>query len=261
MKKKILFLTEASFLSTGYAVYGREIMKRLHSSGKYEIAELGCYGHVAPLHSEMEAFIQLNGVPRMFDIPWAYYGNLPSESQEEAQMYNSNMTNQYGEWRFEKVCLDFKPDIVCDFRDFWMHEYVERSPLRQYFKFVVMPTVDSVPLQEQWLYSYSKAEAVLSYSEFGEKALLDSTNRNINYVGVASPAANPDIFKPVPDKIKHKSAMGFEDNAKIVGTVMRNQGENCILTCLKHFQISKTTMYIYIVILLIQTLAGIFHSS
>jgi len=222
--KKILFLTEASFLSTGYSTYGREIMKRLYSTGKYKIAELGCYGHVAPLQNEIDNYIRLFGPPRMFDIPWTYYGNLPSESKEENDLYNSNMTNQYGEWRFERTCLDFQPDVVCDFRDFWMHEYVLRSPLRRFFKFAVMPTVDSAPLQEQWLYAYSSADAVFSYSEFGKQTLLDGTNNNINFRGIASPSADKEIFKPVKDKFNHRSMMGFEDDIKIIGTVMRNQG-------------------------------------
>ena len=44
MKKKILFCSEASYLNTGYATYSREIIRRLHASGKYEVAEFASYG-------------------------------------------------------------------------------------------------------------------------------------------------------------------------------------------------------------------------
>ena len=42
-KKKILLCNEASFLNTGYATYGRELMKRLYASNKYELAEFSTY--------------------------------------------------------------------------------------------------------------------------------------------------------------------------------------------------------------------------
>ena len=43
-KKKVLFVSEASYLNTGYATYSREVLKRLHATGKYELAEFSIYG-------------------------------------------------------------------------------------------------------------------------------------------------------------------------------------------------------------------------
>ena len=43
-KKKVLFVSEASYLNTGYATYSREVLKRLHATGKYELAEFSTYG-------------------------------------------------------------------------------------------------------------------------------------------------------------------------------------------------------------------------
>ena len=43
MKKRILFIGEASFLNTGFSTYYRELLPRLAATGKYEIAELGSY--------------------------------------------------------------------------------------------------------------------------------------------------------------------------------------------------------------------------
>jgi hypothetical protein len=37
-KKKILLVNEASYLATGFAVYGHEILTRLHKTDKYDIA-------------------------------------------------------------------------------------------------------------------------------------------------------------------------------------------------------------------------------
>lgn len=104
-------VTEASYLNTGYAKYSRELLQRLHASGKYEIAELACYGTLNPNNPHFN--------PAVSQVPWKIYPNLP-ETQDEANQYNSNPINQFGEWRFEQVCLDFKPHIVFDVRDYWM---------------------------------------------------------------------------------------------------------------------------------------------
>ena len=136
-KKRILFCSEATFLNTGYATYTREILKYLHGTGKYEIAELAGYGE--------------KNAPQASSIPWKYYGAAPNttceprSSQEEIDAYNSVPSYQFGEFAFEHVCLDFFPDIVCDIRDFWMLDFVERSPFRPFFKWAIMPTVDARP--------------------------------------------------------------------------------------------------------------------
>ena len=96
-KKRILWLGEASFLSTGYANYTREVLTRLYKTGNYDIAELGSYGHW--------------NEQKRFDIPWRYYGNVPDTKSDEDK-YNSSPINQFGQWKFEDICLDWKPDIV-----------------------------------------------------------------------------------------------------------------------------------------------------
>lgn len=98
-------VNEFSFLSTGYSTYGREVLTRLHQSNKYEVAEFATY-------------IDHND-PRVANIPWTVYCNMPVTDEEKAR-YGSSPTNAFGEWRFEDVCLNFQPDIVFDIRDFWM---------------------------------------------------------------------------------------------------------------------------------------------
>ena len=149
-KKRILFCGEATYLNTGYATYLREVMKVLYATQKYEIAEFASYGK--------------DGDPRGVDIPWKFYGNLPTKDSQQ-QQYDEIPTNQFGEWKFESVLLDFLPDIVCDIRDFWMFEYQERSAFRPYFNWVIMPTVDAAPQNEQWLSTFCNADGVFNYIE------------------------------------------------------------------------------------------------
>ena len=207
-KCKLLWMGEATFLNTGYGVYGRELLTRLHQTGKYEIAELGGYGRCNDARS--------------LDIPWTYYGCMPDDESQNAE-YAKNIANQWGLWRFEEICLDFRPDVVLDIRDWWMTDFVGRSPFRRLFSWILMPTIDSAPQMEQWLDTYLSADAVLTYSEFGRDTLLQETNGQVKFQGVASAAADYTLFKPVADKAAHKAHMGLDEDTLIVGTVMRNQ--------------------------------------
>jgi glycosyltransferase involved in cell wall biosynthesis len=212
--KKVLFCSEATFLNTGYATYTREILKHLHDTGKYEIAEMGSYG-------------QRND-PRAKDIPWKFFGVAPNTdcepraTEEELRVYGSSGTNQFGEWIFEHVCLEFMPDIVCDIRDFWMLDFGERSPFRNYYKWAIMPTVDARPQARQWIATYASADAVLTYSDWAGGVLQDQSGGKIKHHGSSPPSAHP-AYKPVADKAAHKLQYGLDPTYKVVGTVMRNQ--------------------------------------
>ena len=207
-KLKILWCGEASTLNTGYAIYAREVLTRLYNTDKYTIAELGCYSAIDN--------------PKRFDVPWRVYSNLPSNQQESA-IYGNNALYQFGEWRFEDVCLDFRPDVVIDIRDWWMLEFAERSPYRPYYHWAIMPTVDSEPQQEQFISTYLNADAVFTYSEYGKRVIEQESHGHIDTLGIASPGANFEALQPVPNKRAHREQAGFLDDITIVGTVMRNQ--------------------------------------
>lgn len=212
-KKRILFCTEATFLNTGYSSYTREVMTYLQGTGKYELAELSAYG-------------QRND-PRGYLLPWKYFGvqpnrdYMPIASDQELESYHSNPINQFGSFIFESACLEFKPDIVFDIRDYWMTEFIARSPYRDYFKFVLMPTVDAAPQARQWLDMYIGADAVFSYSEWAGKVLEDETGGRVKYLGTASPCASKEYVR-MP-KGEARNQLGLSPDLKIIGTVMRNQ--------------------------------------
>lgn len=209
-KKRILFCSEATFLNTGYATYTREILNYLHSTNKYELAEMASYGN---RHDERAA-----------SIPWKYYGVTPDErcSEEEKNQYASHPTAQFGELIFEEVCLDFQPDIVCDIRDFWMLDFEERSPFRPFYKWCIMPTVDARPQARQWIATYKSADACLTYSEWAGEVLKEQSGGKINYLGTSPPSAHP-AYRPIQDKQALRASYGLNPDSYIIGTVMRNQ--------------------------------------
>lgn len=204
-KKRVLFLSEASYLSTGYATYSREILSRLQKSGNYEVAELSIYGGIDD--------------PRRNSIPWKNYPNLPF-TEEEKKFYHSSTINQFGSWRFERACLDFRPDVILDVRDHWMSSYVKNSVYRRIYKWIWMPTIDARPQNPEWISTFADSDYILTYSNWAKDWL--EKNTSIKVAGVASPAASKE-FIPSWDKASCKSQLGINPEHKIAGTVMRNQ--------------------------------------
>jgi glycosyltransferase involved in cell wall biosynthesis len=209
MKKRILFCGEASWLSTGFATYNKEILRRIHDTGKYTIAEFGSYGNTSD--------------EKALQLPWKFYGNLP-RSQQEAELYKNKPTNQFGVYKFDAIVADFQPDIVFDARDPWMVEHILKSQFRGNYKVVVTPTVDSAPQKKQWVEDiYKKADVVTTYSRFGKRIL---EGQGVVVKDVTSPGVNLEVFRP-KDKMATRSDWGLQKGLKVIGTVMRNQKRKC----------------------------------
>jgi glycosyltransferase involved in cell wall biosynthesis len=189
-------------------------MSELHNTGKYDIAELATYGD--------------RNDPRGLELPWTWYGVVPSQehdktvTQKEIDLYDSSEIHQFGGLLFEHACLKFKPDIVCDIRDYWMMEFQSRSPYRRCFKWAIMPTVDAAPQSQKWVDMYSSADMCLTYTDWAGDVLTKQSGGKIKYLGSSPPNVTED-FKPVEDRSSHREAYGIDPDCKIVGTVMRNQ--------------------------------------
>lgn len=205
MKKRILFCGEATWLSTGFAKYNREIMSRLHATGKYEMAEMGAYATGTEEQAKK--------------LPWKFYGVLPINA-EEKKIYDSNKTNQFGVYKFDAVVADFQPDIIFDARDPWMLQHIESSRFRNRYKTVFCPTVDSAPQRQDWIdNTFKKADVITAYSRFGKRTL---EQQGVKVWDVTSPGVDLEVFD-IKDRAAIKKDWGFKKGLIIIGTVMRNQ--------------------------------------
>lgn len=223
-KKRVLIVNEFSVFSTGFATYMNEVIKRLYKSGKYEIAELACY--VDETHKNINS------------LPWKVYPNQPHpQNQEAARGFNAVRANVFGRWRFDEVCLDFKPDYVLMIRDYWMDFWIQESPLRKRFNLINMPTVDGEPQKEEWVEFYKDCERVMTYSHFGKSVLERQSGGAIKVFDVASPGADLDLFFPPENKHAHKESMGIRSDAIIFQTVMRNQPRKLFPDLMKAFSL------------------------
>ncbi len=204
-KRRLLFCGEATWLSTGFAKYNREIITRLHATGEFEIAEMGSYGR--------------DGEPEAKKVPWKFYGVLPN-SPKEKEMYESNPAHAFGAYKINAVLADFQPDIVFDARDPWMTTHIQSSKFRDLFKLVLMPTVDSAPQRKDWIRDlFGKADVVTTYSRYGKRVLESD---GIHVEDVTSPGIDPKIFKPI-DRQFIRDKYQLKPTLLIIGTVMRNQ--------------------------------------
>ena len=238
-KKKVLVMGEAHYLNSGFGTYTNELLTRLYKTGKYDLVEFASYGNLNDARN----------------VPWLFIANLPTNGNKaETDLYNSNGTHQFGSWRFDQICLDFKPDIVLSYRDPWMDDWIQHSAFRPYFHWVWMPTVDSAPQRPEWITIFSTCDAILTYSEFGGKVLKEQGKETINWIGCASPGIDPSIYKPIP-KDSHRKSLGLDPDCFIVGTVMRNQKRKLFFELMKAFRLfldkapseiaNKTYLYLH----------------
>lgn len=209
-KKRILFSGEASFLSTGFATFNREILKRLHATGKYELAEAGSYGD--PNHPEAKK------------LPWKFYSPEPINDVERQQFNRLSVEEKsffhFGKYKMNSIIADFQPDIVFDPRDPWMFQHLQSSKFRDLFKLVLMPTVDSAPQRKEWIKNiFAKADVLTTYSRYGRNVLQ---KEGLAVEAVTSPGINLDVFKPLPHT-QIRDEFHITPSLLIFGTVMRNQ--------------------------------------
>ena len=220
---------------SGFGLYTREILSRLHKTGKYVVAELSCFN---------------NGLESS-SVPWKVYPNAVPPKHELEKQYNSDGANVFGKWRFDQTVLDFRPDIVFDIRDFWMLEYQATSLLRPYFHWVVAPTVDSIPQQLHWLQTFSTADIVLAHTDWAIDYMKE-VGHNINAITSVSDSVDTDVFSPLNYSLTLNRAQHLiPENAFIVGSVMRNQKRKLIpnlMGIIKNLRAftERTDIYLYL---------------
>lgn len=208
-KPNVLWVSEASFMNTGFSVLSKEILEKVLGTWKYHIYEYGSYAKSSD--------------PRGAKLNWPFMGAIPEDHEQDLiNQYRNSQCGQFGETLFDRVCLQIKPDIVIASRDYWMDEFILRSPYRDNFKLIWMPTVDGYPQKAEWVDKYrNEVDLVLTYSQFG-KEQLEKQQPDIEVFDVVRPGVNPDIYKPM-DKNLIRRQLGVPEDAYVISSVMRNQ--------------------------------------
>ena len=224
MKKiKILHSAECSGALSGFGKYGRELSKRLAQNDRLELAELAG----ACAIEEQYKYAHVNG--------WKFYPAAVSSNHLQAAEFNANPNNNFGAWRFERTCLDFKPDFVFSIRDPYNDlPYLTASPYRKFYNLAWMPTVDSIPQRPQWNEYARDCDGIFSYSDWCAD-YLRSVN-GLNYIGSTYPGVDLDVFRP-GNKIEAKKLLGLPEDSYIIGFTSRNQIRKLFPELFKAFRI------------------------
>ncbi len=204
MKKRILLITEATNLCTGFSTYAFGLLTKLHKNPNFECAELGYGTELIP------------------ETPWKYFSNHP-QSPEEQKVFESNMENKFGAFKFNEVCLTFQPHIVISITDYWMCSWINDSPYRKYFKYIQKAVIDSEPLVEVWINQLQNADLVMPYTNFAKTTMEEQSGNLINiYHTPCGAGVDTETFKPM-DKIEARKIMGIDEDIFLVGMSSRNQ--------------------------------------
>jgi glycosyltransferase involved in cell wall biosynthesis len=221
MKKiKILFHTEISSAKSGFGKIGRELIPRLVANDKFEVAELSGFGAIEDSDYS--------------HVKWKCYPVAVRPGHPEFDFFNSNAQNNcYGAWRFDRIALDFKPDIVFTFQDPWNANHVHSSPFRKFFHFCTSYTCDSIPQQVSWFDNFKDSDSMFTYADWCIPYLR---KYGFNPLGALYPGVDTKIYK-VKDKIEARKRMGLPEDAYIIGTTMRNQPRKLFAELFKAFRI------------------------
>lgn len=243
---RVLVVSEAHWLNTGYSTYYKNICEALHNDG-HEVNELACYGN----ENLKEHVVNAE------KCPWNVYLNIPNINSKQRwaeynESKNSRFDTEFGSWDFENVVIDCLPDVVIAIRDHWYDKFILDSPLSRYYKTILCPTVDSFPQKNDWLDTFKQVDYLTSYNQWSEDWLKTQYGGK-NIVGHIPPGSNPE-YKPISKEFARKS-LGLPISPRILLTVMRNQGrkrfpdlietfkqfsertdKNAILYCHTHFQ-------------------------
>jgi len=221
-KIRILYSGETTGAASGFGTYGLNILSRLVKNPKFYIAEFASFGSIND--------------GKYSEAKWRYYPNAVDDNHPEKNQYESNPSFKYGSWRYERVLLDFKPDIVFTIRDPWMMEHEHKSPFRPFYNLAIMPTVDSAPQQHSWIDMFAGADAVFTYSDWAIPVLQEQSGGLIKPICSAYPGIE-ECFYPSNDKKESKRKLGLPEDSFIIGSVMRNQKRKLLEDLFKAFSI------------------------
>lgn len=211
---RILVVSEAHWLNTGYSLCYKHICESLHNAG-HDVFELACYGN-ENIREHVSAAEKCK---------WTVYLNIPDKNSKDWPRYSeskkSNSATEHGSWNFNEIVLDCMPDIVLAIRDHWYDKFIVDSPLRKYYNVILSPTVDSMPLKADWIDTYGRVDKLTSYNQWSENWLKTQMGTS-NIVSHISPGIHKS-YKPL-DIRYCRSKFNIPFDQKILLTVMRNQG-------------------------------------
>lgn len=225
-KKKIVFHSDFSKMKTGFARNAREVLLKLHSTGKYDLVEYSC----APLKEND---------PYLKSVPWKAYGAIPENAFiRDIMARNPDLANnfKYGSYFIDEIIDKEKPDCYIGVNDFWGFNGYYDKPWWNKINSALWITVDSLPLLPDSISNAHKIKNFWVWSKFAEN---EFHRLGHDHVKTLHAAFDVSTFKPLDNRAELREAHGIEPGDFIVGFVFRNQLRKLVGTLIEAFSIAK----------------------
>lgn len=247
-KIKLLAVSDAACISTGFGRVASEVLDRLHATGDYDIKQMG-----------------INFFDEDHDKPYRIFS---------ASGGGNSQLDWLGYKRIGQLYADLQPDVVWLFQDFWIiAQYLGIVPDMK--GVVTYFPVDSPNIKSSWALFQSKACEVCTYTDFAAKELSksvsfafdkilesarDTDKDSLKTVNIPGPNGSViplsaeklrdltdpsninviphgndiSVFNSVPKKVARK-VFEFDNDWFIVGNVNRNQSRKRLDLTIKAF--------------------------
>jgi len=203
-KIKILVVGDKSVANTGFAIYKKNLLKRLLKNEKYEVAELAFAGVSAEKSK----------------VPWRYYPCIPDQTEPDFEEFQKNPgLYKNGSLRWNETVLHFKPDIVLCVQDVWMSSYIATSPYKEFYHVCAAVPVDSHPQTQAHLKMYSSMDTLVPYTQYAKDCLGQYNLESSDPIGVG---VDSDVFKPI-NKERCREQLRLPKTGTAFGFIARNQ--------------------------------------
>lgn len=213
---KFMWLSNALYTNSGYAVETRDLLKRFKSDG-WDVAQIANHG-IESYHTEIDC---IRVYPRMGDA-----------NGTDAILYHAK---------------HFGAEVVFVMLDYWIlnPQYLEQAQ-REGIKIIPWIPIDQEPVNPGILHNLKFSHKVLTFSNYGKKALQKSSYAStMIYEGI-----DTNVFKPM-DKSVLRKEIGIPQDAFLFGMIGANKenpprkGYQQALDAFKMFQANHPNSYMF----------------
>jgi glycosyltransferase involved in cell wall biosynthesis len=224
--KKILFHSNFSRAFTGFGKNAKNILRYLHSTGKYEIIEAanGLQFQLEDTHGQ----------------PWKCYGTMPPPQRIEqlkAQDPNIERGLGYGGAMIDEIIKLEKPDIYIGVEDIWGFNGYWDRPWWNNIHSIIWTTLDSLPILPDAINAAPKIKHYYVWASFAEKAMKEL---GYNHVKTLRGSLDSKKFFKIDEQKRNalRKNFGLSDSF-VTGFVFRNQLRKSVPNLLDGFNLFR----------------------
>lgn len=206
-KPTILLCTDSASIHTGLARVTREVFKRLHKRGAFNIIQHGWF-HITPTE----------------EVPWPIITTNKSKTQKGNII---DPRDKHGEKSFGKIVSEIQPDLVWAFHDPWTLKHIANHENKPYILMSYV-CVDSEPMPVTSKDIFEKSDSLVLAGKWGWRVIKDDPRFDIDpdRVRVIPYGVDTKNFKPLDEELRKRFRMalsGYTDEDFVFGCVARNQ--------------------------------------